>query len=111
MSRVVEQLPSKPAKPLNGMIVIKRTVAKDPKAEEKEKNPKQKHEEEPFKTEFINEIFDIGVNEADKLPFKVGDKVNIMTYGNEIITAEEDSKEFDICYIILEPAKVVGLYE
>tara|TARA_R110000822_G_scaffold25185_4_gene76363 strand:+ start:700 stop:1035 length:336 start_codon:yes stop_codon:yes gene_type:complete len=111
MSKIIEKLPSKPAKPLNGLILIKRTVDKDPNEKEKRKNPKQAHEEAPFKTEIINEVYSIGINEEAKLPFKLGDKVNIVTYGNEIVTAEEDTGSQDICYIILEPNKVVGLYE
>lgn len=109
MSKVIEKLPNKPAKPLNGMILVKRTVAQDPDAKKKEK--KRPEEREPFETPFITEIHDIGINKPEDLPFKVGDKVNVITYGSEIITAEEVDDKVDICYIILEPSKVVGLYE
>lgn len=111
MSRVIEKLPQVPAKPINGMIVVKRSIEKDPKAEEKSKDKKQAHEGEPFAAIFINEIYDIGSCKEESLGFGKGQKVNVLTYGNEVVTAEEDSETHDICYFLINPASIVGLYE
>jgi hypothetical protein len=103
MSNIYYKLPEVPAKPLNGMIVVKRTVGKPPKEAKNTKEP-NKPVEVPLKTE----IFDLGT--CNDLPFKVGDLVNIVDYGTHVITAEIESETEDISFAIINPTQVCGIY-
>lgn len=105
-------LPKEPAKPLNGNIVIKRVVQKPTKEQLQEKPKKDKREREipldPILLYQYTTVHDVG--EHTELPFKAGDKVNIVCYGNEVITAEELTETEDISYAIVAPNQVIGLY-
>ena len=110
----ITNLPKVPAKPLKGNIVIKRTVAKPTKEQLEEKQQKdEKGRLLPLGPIFIDSetiVYDIGDNNPEDLPFKVGDKINISTYGTEVITAEDEDETSETSYAIIGPGQVIGVY-
>lgn len=108
-----KKMPKDPAKPLEGNIVVKRVVQKVTKEQEEEKPKKDaKGREKPLEPVLLynyTEIHDLG--EYTDLPYKVGDKVNIISYGREVVTAEIESDIEDICFVILPPNQVIGVYK
>lgn len=107
--------PTKPAKPLNGNIVVKRTQRKPTEEELNEAPKKDKKgrpvELPPIEVDVVTEIYDTGNLDMSTVEFKVGDLVNLTTYGTEVITAEEKSDTHDICYALVGPGQVSGVYE
>lgn len=103
MSNIYYKLPEVPAKPLNGMIVVKRVVGKPPK-----ETKANKDHNKPIVVPIKTEIFDLG--ECKDLAFKVGDLVNIVDYGTQVITAEIESETEDISFAIINPTQVCGIY-
>jgi formylmethanofuran dehydrogenase subunit D len=113
---IFKKLSKEPAKPLGNYITVKRSATKIVKptvAELKKMTQEQRDEAQnkDYEVEYFTEIYDIGSVDPKSLPFKVGDKVVTVSYGTEVVTAEDSEDIYDISYAIINPNQVVGVYE
>ena len=113
---IYKKLAKVPAKPLAGYIVVKRSATKidKPTVEELKKMTQAQRDAEQNKeheVEYFTEIYDLGSIDPNSVPFKVGDQVNTLSYGTEVITAEDSTEKYDISYAIINPNQIVGVYD
>lgn len=103
--KLKRKIPTVPAKPLNGTILVKETEEK----ESSDKDKKSKGADDTLFVEVKTEVVDVGTN--TELGLKPGDIINTRDYGNEVVTAKVETETHITWYILIEPSQIVGVYQ